>query len=393
MYHSQLISSSSSSSSLTTQRPPMKLPFPPPNTTTTITNSLRFLSIFPRRSRRRRHHHRPSMDYAAAITPVTPTKRQSHRKDKLVVILGATGCGKSRLSLDLAARFPCEIINADKMQVYRGLDITTNKLPLSDRLSVPHHLLGQYDSFLGDLTPTQYRLHASAAITEIISRKKIPLLVGGSNSLVYALLAAHFSPHHDVFGTSNSPFCSDLRYKCCFLWVDVSGPVLDRYLEVRVDEMLGSGMLEELERYYDSGEVDESEPGTGLRNAIGVPEFEKYFRSFSSRDVYDGSSRSREVLYSEAVREIKENTRRLARRQVEKILRLERGWWDLHRLDATEAVRAAMRENGGGGPPLPAERTQSEIWEWGVVEPSVKIVKQFLEDDEVDVVLEDTSNT
>ncbi|GAB2226596.1 hypothetical protein Droror1_Dr00022408 [Drosera rotundifolia] len=388
MYHLQLISSSSSSS-LTTQNPPMKLPFPPPNpTTTTITNRLHFLSTIPRR-RRRHHHHRPSMDHATAITPVTPSKRQSHRKDKLVVILGATGCGKSRLSLDLAARFPCEIINADKMQVYRGLDITTNKLPLPDRLSVSHHLLGQYDSSLGDLTPTQYRLHADAAITEIISRKKIPLLVGGSNSLVYALLAAHFSPHHDVFGTSNSPFCSDLRYKCCFLWINVSGPVLDRYLEIRVDEMLGSGMLEELERYYDSGEVDESEPGTGLRNAIGVPEFEKYFRSFSSGDGDDGSSRKREGLYSEAVREIKENTRRLARRQVEKILRLERGGWDLQRLDATEAVRAAMRENGGRGPPLPAEGTQSEIWERGVVEPSVKTVKQFLEDDEVDVVEEE----
>lgn len=64
----------------------------------------------------------------------TPDADCVNRK-KIVVILGATGTGKSRLAIDLASHFPIEIINADSMQVYRGLDILTNKVPLSDQNS------------------------------------------------------------------------------------------------------------------------------------------------------------------------------------------------------------------------------------------------------------------
>ncbi|KAK2994411.1 hypothetical protein RJ640_009638, partial [Escallonia rubra] len=63
-------------------------------------------------------------------------------KPKVLVIMGATGAGKSRLAVDLASYFPIEIINADSMQVYQGLDVLTNKVPLHDRKGVPHHLLG-----------------------------------------------------------------------------------------------------------------------------------------------------------------------------------------------------------------------------------------------------------
>ncbi|GAB2280056.1 hypothetical protein Dimus_014695 [Dionaea muscipula] len=349
----------------------------------------------------------PTMNYAAAITPITQTsasaalttatktttaaaidtrRSQLHRhrrREKLIVILGATGCGKSRLSIDLASRFPSEIINSDKMQVYRGLDITTNKIPLRDRFGVPHHLLGDFDSSLGDFTPTQYRSKASAAVNGIISRRNIPLVVGGSNSLVYALLADRFSTGSDVFRGSD-PVLADFRYRCCFLWVDVSVPVLNQYLEKRVDEMLDSGMLDELARYYES-EIEESEPGTGLRKAIGVPEFERYFRMFTGGEGRARGTRCagrggdedqddgvRRAVYEEAVRAIKDNTTLLAKRQVEKILRLKSGGWDLKRLDATAAFSGAL--DGGS--------KQSEIWERQVVEASVKIVKRFLEEEE-----------
>ncbi|KAE8722882.1 Adenylate isopentenyltransferase 3 [Hibiscus syriacus] len=68
--------------------------------------------------------------------------RPRREKDKVVILLGATGTGKSRLSIDLATRFPAEIINSDKIQVHAGLDIATNKIPEEERCGIPHHLLG-----------------------------------------------------------------------------------------------------------------------------------------------------------------------------------------------------------------------------------------------------------
>ncbi|GFP85355.1 adenylate isopentenyltransferase, partial [Phtheirospermum japonicum] len=179
----------------------------------------------------------------------TTTPSAAARK-KVVVILGPTGCGKTKLSIDLASKaFPSsEIINSDKIQVYRGLDITTNKVPLPDRQNVPHHLLGEFDSSEShpEFTPSDFRSSASETVSDIISRDKLPFVAGGSNSFVYALL-------------SDSAFCRELRYECCFLWVDVSLPVLNQYIIKRVDDMLDAGMR-------------------GLNRAIGVPEFERVFR-------------------------------------------------------------------------------------------------------------------
>ncbi|KAH0756745.1 hypothetical protein KY290_020238 [Solanum tuberosum] len=64
-------------------------------------------------------------------------------KKKVVFVMGATGTGKSRLSIDLAIHFQGEIINSDKMQVYKGLDIITNKITDIEKQGIPHHLLGK----------------------------------------------------------------------------------------------------------------------------------------------------------------------------------------------------------------------------------------------------------
>lgn len=72
-----------------------------------------------------------------------PSNGNEEEKAKVVVIMGPTGSGKSRLAIDLATHFPIEIINADSMQVYHGLDVLTNKVSLNDQkgLSLFSHSL------------------------------------------------------------------------------------------------------------------------------------------------------------------------------------------------------------------------------------------------------------
>lgn len=283
--------------------------------------------------------------------------------------MGPTGSGKSGLSIEMATRIPSEIINSDKIQVYRGLNITTNKIPVAERLGVIHHILGEVDSAShGELTPSQYRHRASSVISGIVSRRKVPMVVGGSNSLIYALLAERFNPESDVF-TGSDPVCSELRYRCCFLWIDVSLPVLNEYLVKRVDDMLDSGMVDELGEFYES-EMDGLAPNTGLTKAIGVPEFERYFRYGYYDACGEDRDRVRRGIYDEAVRTIKDNTCQLAKTQMEKIQRLRNGGWGLHRIDGTESFRAV----------LDGSKSWSDIWERQVVQPSMKIVKRFLED-------------
>ncbi|KAK4423560.1 Adenylate isopentenyltransferase [Sesamum alatum] len=305
-----------------------------------------------------------------ASTTTTTTVSSARRHKKIVVIMGPTGCGKSKLSVDLASRFfpSSEIINSDKIQVYRGLDITTNKIPFPDRKNVPHHLLGEIES--SEFSPSDFRSSASLTISQILSRRKIPFIVGGSNSFIYALLAKKFNPEIDVFSESNSEtdsvFCKELRYSCCFIWVDVSPPVLNQYLVKRVDDMLESGMLEELAEYFASPQ-SESASQCGLKKAIGVPEFQRYLKRYQDWRSEDDVEKM--MAYEEAVRAIKDNTCQLAKRQLGKILRLrDGGGWELKRVEATESLRAAM--SGG--------RRVADMWERQVVEPSVKIVKRFL---------------
>ncbi|KNA03253.1 hypothetical protein SOVF_211000 [Spinacia oleracea] len=298
-------------------------------------------------------------------------RRGKEKEVKAVVILGPTGSGKSGLSIELGTCFPFEVINSDKIQVYKGLDITTNKIPMEERLGVPHHLIDEIDSEIhGELTPAQYRARASSVISGIAARGNLPLVVGGSNSLIYALLAKRFSPDSDVFN-GGGPVCSELRFRCCFLWIDVSLPVLNEYLAKRVDDMLDSGMVNELAEFYESGMVDELAPDTGLTKAIGVPEFERYFRYNGGCDACkEERDRVRRGLYDDAVRTIKENTCQLAKTQIEKIQRLRNGGWRLHRIDGTETFRAVLE----------GSKSRSDIWNREVVEPSMKIVKRFLEE-------------
>ncbi|CAI9268387.1 unnamed protein product [Lactuca saligna] len=102
--------------------------------------------------------------------------------------MGATGSGKSRLAIDLASQFPIEIINADSMQVYEGLDVLTNKVPLHDQKGVPHHLLGTISPTV-EFTAKDFRDSAISLINDITSRNHLPVIVGGTNYYIQALVS------------------------------------------------------------------------------------------------------------------------------------------------------------------------------------------------------------
>jgi len=106
---------------------------------------------------------------------------------KVIVICGATATGKSDIAIEVAQELGAEIINADSMQLYRGMDIGTAKLSLQERKGVPHHLLDVLD-VKEDSTVAWYQEHARAAITEIHARGKDAVIVGGTGLYIKAIL-------------------------------------------------------------------------------------------------------------------------------------------------------------------------------------------------------------
>ena len=109
-------------------------------------------------------------------------------KTKLLAVSGPTGSGKSRLAVHLALQLNGEVISADSMQVYRGMDIGTGKVKKEEMMGIPHHLL--------DILPpceeyslSDYIENGKKAIEEVSSRGKLPILCGGTGLYTDALLA------------------------------------------------------------------------------------------------------------------------------------------------------------------------------------------------------------
>jgi len=119
----------------------------------------------------------------------------------IAVLVGATGTGKTAASLALAARIqdrgvPAEIVNADAMQLYRGMDIGTAKLPVAERRGIPHHLIDVLD-VTDEASVAAYQRDARAAVEAIAARGAVPIVVGGSGLYVAALLTDFRFPGTD----------------------------------------------------------------------------------------------------------------------------------------------------------------------------------------------------
>lgn len=114
----------------------------------------------------------------------------------VVAVVGPTAAGKSALSIALAHALDGEVVNADSMQLYRGLDIGTAKLTPAERDGVPHHLLDIWE-VSEPASVAEYQRLARAAVDDILSRGRVPLLVGGSGLYVRAVLERFEFPGTD----------------------------------------------------------------------------------------------------------------------------------------------------------------------------------------------------
>jgi tRNA dimethylallyltransferase len=113
-----------------------------------------------------------------------------------IAVIGPTGTGKSALALDIAERVGGEIVNADAMQLYRGMDIGTAKLPPDQRRGIPHHQLDVLD-IIETATVANYQKAAAASIEAIAARGVVPVIVGGSMMYIQSLLDGWAFPATD----------------------------------------------------------------------------------------------------------------------------------------------------------------------------------------------------
>jgi tRNA dimethylallyltransferase len=271
----------------------------------------------------------------------------------MLVIVGATATGKSDLAVELALALNGEVVNADSMQLYRGMDIGTAKLTGAERRGVPHHLLDVWD-VTKTASVAEYADLATAVIEGIEARGRVPVLAGGSGLYIRAALgdldfpgtdddvrrrledelaATGPAPLHErlaerdpvaaaailpsnsrrivraleVIEISGRPFSatmpsytvprSDAGRPAAQLGLRVGRPELDRRIDARVDRMWATGFEDEVRGLETVGLRD----GKTASRALGYQQLLRY--------------RDGDLTLDEAREETAKATRRFARRQ------------------------------------------------------------------------------
>lgn len=257
---------------------------------------------------------------------------------KIIVITGPTAVGKTKLSIELAKKYNGEIINADAVQVYKGLDIGSAKITKEEMEGIPHHLF-DIKEVNEEYTIYHYQKDARKVIDDIINRKKTPILVGGTGLYIksalydYKLSEEKENNTYDNLSTEelyqelikldkdiiidknnrrrlirainyykennssiNNNKTDKLLYDTIFIGLTTDRSILYDKINKRVDTMLDSGLLEEVKTFYDKG--IRTKP---LLNAIGYKELYAYLDN--------------KISLEEAIDNIKKNSRHYAKRQ------------------------------------------------------------------------------
>ena len=257
---------------------------------------------------------------------------------KIICIVGPTGVGKTKLSIELAKRFDGEIINADSTQVYKNLDIATAKITEEEKENIPHHLFDIKD-ITEDYTVFDYQKDARRCIDDILKRKKTPIIVGGTGLYIKALLydykfeegnkkgdyssltneqlykkVLEINPNTEIHINNRKRLeryldyynstgeiiennkTNKLLYDAIFIGLKADRETLYDRINKRVDIMVENGLLEESKQIYESNIRTKA-----ITTPIGYKELFPYF---------EGSKTLEECLSK-----IKQNSRRYAKRQ------------------------------------------------------------------------------
>ncbi|WP_256008117.1 tRNA (adenosine(37)-N6)-dimethylallyltransferase MiaA [Corynebacterium pseudogenitalium] len=291
-----------------------------------------------------------------------------------VAIVGPTASGKSSLSLALAHELEGEIVNVDSMQLYRGMDIGTAKLPLAERQGIPHHLLDIWE-VTKTASVAEYQQRAVETVEEISNRGKLPILVGGSMLYMQSLVDAWQFPPTDPevrgryesllkeigidrlhaqlaavdpvaasiiedrdprrtvralevieltgkpFQASQPPKNAPTRWGTRMIGLETTPEWLNPRIAQRTDAMFDQGLIDEIHRLVGQGLVKDSTAGRAIGYAQGL-------------GVIDGH-----LTIDEACEDTKLRTRRYVRRQKSWFRRDKRiTWIDAANYDVAELV-------------------------------------------------------
>ena len=274
-------------------------------------------------------------------------------KDRLIVISGPTACGKTAVSVELAKSIGGEIVSADSMQVYRGMDIGTAKIMPDEMQGIPHYLIDEFDPD-EDFNVAKFQQRAKKYISDIISRGKMPIVAGGTgfyiNALVYDNDFAKEDEESEIrrqlqqeakqkgaehmhgilkeidpesaekihknnvkkviraieFYRLNGKKISthnaeekqrETAYDAKIFVLDMSRERLYERIEKRIDIMLEQGLLKEVESL-----LEKYSPSLVSMQGLGYKEFVPYFKG--------------ECTLDEAVYALKKSTRHFAKRQL-----------------------------------------------------------------------------
>lgn len=271
----------------------------------------------------------------------------------LLVLVGPTAVGKTELSLEIAQTFNCEIISGDSMQVYRGMDIGTAKASPEERSRIRHHLIDIRNPD-EPFSVNDFQREAREAIRDIQERGKLPFIVGGTGLYIQSVCYAYafheggadeafreqmkaFAREHgnaalheklaevdpktaarlhpndvrrviralEIYRQTGQTMSSQLAaqtrespYRLCMIGLTMERSKLYARIEERVDLMIRSGLVEEVQTLLDQG-ID---PSMTSMQGLGYKEIAAYLRG--------------EMTLTEAVDLLKQNTRRFAKRQL-----------------------------------------------------------------------------
>jgi tRNA dimethylallyltransferase len=256
--------------------------------------------------------------------------------DKIIVIVGPTGVGKTKLSIALAKKLNGAIINADSRQIYKELNIGTAKITETAKENIPHYLF-DLKSVMEDYSVFEYQQAGRQVISRIFKQKKTPIIVGGTGLYIKALLydyqfkteesdinfddynneklykmVKEINPASNIhlhnrrrlinFLRRNNKLKNDyqgnqkLLYPVIFIGLTLPRDILYQEINARVDKMIKDGLIEEAKALY-----NQNINSKVVLNTIGYQELYQYFTG--------------RITKEEAIALIKQNSRRYAKRQ------------------------------------------------------------------------------